>query len=119
VDIVLTRIESVLAPKDGISLTTSPSRFTLAPGESYFFVAGLTTADPTDARFDWTTEVACEEIPSPGAGYLVKAAFSVNSDNHNFAILCGGPPTVSFVDAPAETSGRKRKRKNQQKKKKR
>jgi hypothetical protein len=119
VDIVLTRIESVLAPKDGISLTTSPSRFTLAPGESYFFVAGLTTADPTDARFDWTTEVACEEIPSPGAGYLVKAAFSVNADNHNFAILCGGPPTVSFVDAPAETSGRKRKRKNQQKKKKR
>jgi hypothetical protein len=117
VNIVLTRIESILAPKDGNSLTTSPSRFTLAPGESYFFVAGLTPADATDTRFDWTSAFACDE--TPGAGYLVKAAFSTNSENDDFPILCVGPPTISFVDAPAETSSGKRKRNKQQKKKKR
>jgi hypothetical protein len=116
VNIVLTRIESLLAPKDGISLTTSPSRFTLVPGESYFFVSGLTTADATDQRFDWTTAIACNG--SPGAGYLVKAAFSVNAENHDFAVLCEGSRTASYVDTPAEAPRRKRKRNNQQQKKK-
>jgi hypothetical protein len=116
VNIVLTRIESILAPKDGTSLTTSPSRFTLVPGKSYYFVAGLTPADATNDRFDWTNAIACNS--SPGAGYLVKAAFSVDSENHDFAILCAGPPTATFVDTPATTPRRKGKRNNQQQKKK-
>ena len=116
VNIVLLRIESLLAAKDGTSLTTSSSKFTLGPGESYFFVAGLPTADATDERLDWTEEIACDG--SPGAGYLVKAAFSANSENHDFAILCDGPEIISFVETPAESPRRKRKRNNHQQKKK-
>jgi hypothetical protein len=125
VNIVLTLIGSLLAPQDGQSLTTSPSKFTLAPGETYFFVAGLPVADATSDRFDWTPEIACQE--NPGAGYLVKAAFSVQLDNHDFAIRCDGPRVTSFVDTPAEepppkrkkNDDKKRKRKNQRQKKKR
>jgi hypothetical protein len=115
VNIVMTRIESLLAPQDGSSLTTSPSRFTLAPGETYFFVAGLTPSDATNDRFDWTSFVACDG--GPGAGYLVKAAFSVNSDNHDFAILCDGPNVTSFVETPVDESPRKRKKNNDKKRK--
>jgi hypothetical protein len=116
VNIVITRIESLLAPKDGLSLTTSPSKFTLIPGKSYYFVSGLKSADATNDRFDWTEAIACDT--SPGAGYLVKAAFSVNEENHDFVILCEGSRTASYVETPEETSGRKRKRNHQQKKKK-
>jgi hypothetical protein len=125
VNIVLTMIGSLLAPQDGQSLTTSPSRFTLSPGESYFFVAGLKAAEATNNRFDWTPEIACEG--NPGAGYLVKAAFSVQLNNHDFAIRCDGTGVTSFVDTPAEeplpkrkkNDDKKRKRKNQRQKKKR
>jgi hypothetical protein len=113
--IVLTRIESLLAPQDGQSLTTAPSRFTLAPGETYFFVAGLPVADATNVRFDWTPEIACGG--DPGAGFLVKAAFSVNSDNHDFAIRCDGPNVTSFIETPAEEPPRKRKKSNDRKRK--
>ena len=78
-------------------------------------MAGLTAADATNDRFDWTNETACDE--SPGAGYLVKAAFSVNSDNHDFAILCDGPHVTSFVETPVEESPRKRKKNNDKKRK--
>ncbi len=101
--IVLTRIESQLASKDGISLTTLPSRFTLSPQETYYFVAGLTVAVSTDQRFDWTTLAACDG--SPGAGYLVKAAFSTDAENHDYAILCDGPRTIEFVFRPGGKAG--------------
>jgi hypothetical protein len=124
VNIVITRIESILAPKYGTSLTTSPARFTLVPGKPYFFVAGLTPADATIDRFDWTNAIACDG--TPGAGYLVKAAFSVNLENHDFSVLCAGPHTVGFVETPAATpveeptkdDGQKRKRNNQHQNKK-
>jgi hypothetical protein len=124
VNIVITRIESILAPKDGTSLTTSPAKFTLVPRKSYFFVAGLTPADATIDRFDWTNGIACDG--TLGAGYLVKAAFSVNPENHDFAVLCAGPHTVGFVETPAaapvhkpkKNDGQKRKRNNQRQNKK-
>lgn len=115
--IVLTRIASLLAPQDGTSLTTSPSTFTLTPGERYFFVAGLTVSDATNERFDWTNIAACDG--SPGAGYLVQAAFTVDSKNKDFEILCERATGAGVVETASETSRGKRKRNNQRQKKKR
>jgi hypothetical protein len=118
VDIVLTWIESRLASEDGSSLTTSSSKFTLSPGEPYQFVAGLKTADSTDARFAWAEVAACDDNPGTGAGYLVKAAFSINAENHDYVILCDGPRTIRFGDKPTEKSDHKRKRNHHRHKKK-
>ena len=114
--IVLTRIEPLLSPKDGSSLTASASKFTLTRGETYNFVAGLTVADATDARFDWIDTAACDG--RPGAGYLVKAAYSVDAENGDFRILCNKARVTGAVQTQSETSRRTRKRNNQQHKKK-
>ncbi|HEX5991351.1 MAG TPA: hypothetical protein VFY70_02195, partial [Thermomicrobiales bacterium] len=114
--LVVTRIASLLAPQDGTSLTTDPTKFTLDPGESYFFVAGLTVADATNERFDWTDRAACDG--SPGAGYLVEAALTVDSKNKDFEILCDKALGAGAVETASETPRRKGKRNDQQKKKK-
>jgi hypothetical protein len=114
--LVLTRIASLLATEDGTSLTTDPSKFTLDPGDSYFFVAGLTVADATNERFDWTDRAACDG--SPGAGYLVEAALTVDSKNKDFEILCEKARGAGAVNTASETSRRKGKRHDQQQRKK-
>jgi hypothetical protein len=114
--LVLTRIASLLAPEDGTSLTTDPSKFTLTPGESYFFVAGQTVADPTETKLNWTDRAACDG--SLGAGYLVEAALTVDSKNKDFEILCAKALGAGAVETASETPRRKRSRNDQQQKKK-
>jgi hypothetical protein len=114
--IVLTRIEPLLSPKDGSSLPASASNFTLTRGETYNFVAGLTVADATDARFDWINTAACDG--RPGAGYLVKAASSVDVESKDFIILCNRARVTGAVQTQSETSRSKKMRTNHQHKKK-
>jgi hypothetical protein len=117
-NLVLTRIASLLAPEDGTPLTTDPSKFTLTPGESYYFVAGVMTgATSTNDRLHWTTKAACDG--SPGAGYLVKAALSVDSRNKDFKVYCKKALGAAAVETAAETPRRNRKRIGQQQKQKR
>jgi hypothetical protein len=115
-NLVLTRIASLLAPADGTSLTADPSKFTLNPGESYFFVAGQTVTEATDDRFDWANTAACDG--STGAGYLVEAALTVDSKHKDFEILCDKARGAGAVETASEKSRGKRKRNDQQKKKK-
>jgi hypothetical protein len=117
--VVLTRIALLLAPADGTSLTTDPSKFTLTPGNSYFFVAGQTVtdaADATDNRFNWADPAACDG--SIGAGYLVEAALTVDSKHKDFEILCDKARGAGAVDTASVKSRGKRKRSNRQPKKK-
>jgi hypothetical protein len=115
-NVVLTRIASLLAPADGTSLPTDPSKFTLTPGESYFFVAGQTVTEATDDRFNWRDTAACDE--SIGAGYLVEAALTVDSKHKDFKILCDKARGAGAVETSSQKSRGKRKRNDQQKKKK-
>jgi hypothetical protein len=113
--LILTGIASLLALEDGQSLTTNSSTFTLDPGDDYFFLAGLSTADATEERYDWTTKAACDG--SPGAGYLVKAALTVDSENKDFEILCDRASGTAAAESASKPSRGKRKRNNQQRNK--
>ena len=127
VDLVLTRIETIQGVINGADLTTF--QFTLSPGESYLLVSGLPTEDVADAangQYRWLNKIACDGTVA-GQGYRVKAAFSRNAQNHQFAVFCDGPHVTSVVETPAvepppkrkKNDDKKRKRNDQRRKKKR
>ncbi len=119
VDIVLTRIETLQGSINGADLTTS--QFTIGPGESYLFVSGLPTQDAADAANDqyrWLNKVACDQTVE-GQGFRVKAAFSRDTENHEFMVFCDGPYSAGVTEAPPESPSPKGKQNNQRLKKKR
>ena len=121
VNIVLTRIEPLLAPEDGVPLTTSPSDFTLSAGETYFFVSGLPTEDAADAddgEYQWLDHIICDDAVN-GQGYRLLAALSLDTKNYRFTVLCDKALGAGAVESASETPGRKRKRNDRQQKKKR
>ena len=118
VNVVLTRIEPKLDPSDGTPLTTP--EFTLGPGKSYLFVSGLPVVDATADRFRWWEPLICSSDVS-GDGFLVKAAHSSNSANHDFVILCDAAVSLSTVEAAQIATTpvpRKRKHDNDERKNK-
>jgi hypothetical protein len=96
VNVVLTRIEPKLDPASGTPLTTP--QFTLAPGKSCLFISGLSPAEPTVDEFRWFSQRICPTNDS-GDGFLVKAAHSSNSANHDFVILCDAAAALSTVES--------------------
>jgi hypothetical protein len=84
---VLNRIEPLLSPRDGVSLTTA--QFTLAPGDSYLFVSGAGVIDPTDDEYDWLGVPVCSSAVD-GDGFLIQASYSTDLENHDYVIYCDG-----------------------------
>jgi hypothetical protein len=115
--VVLTRIASLPALDDSTSLTSDPSKLlTLDHGEWYFFVAGPAGSGTPDTQLNWRSMAVCDG--TAGAGYLVSAALTVDSENKNFKILCPEVPDAAAVETASSAPRRKGKRNNQQQKKK-
>ncbi len=100
-NVVLNRIESLLAPSDEHSF---PSAVLLNSGESFLFMSGV-VSDIDGNKIGWINRQVCE---TPGDGFVVSAAFGSNSENFEFEIHCDGPSIVLF-DHP----NRKKKNGNQ------
>jgi hypothetical protein len=109
--VVLNKIGSILTTSEETKLTTPVQ---LSDGESYLFISGK-LSDQGTSRFEWASRRVCD---TTGDGFVVTAAFSSNSDNFDYEILCDGPSIVLF-DHPDKknkgnngnnTNGKNRKR---------
>ncbi|MBA3449747.1 MAG: hypothetical protein H0T18_00890 [Chloroflexia bacterium] len=107
--IVLNRIESALAPDDSADLLPP---YPLAAGQSFLFLSGVTTGGgQSPNELNWNNNPVCSPDIT-GDGFLISAAFTADSVNHDYVVLCDPAPAVATTPVKSKKkkkSGRGRK----------
>ncbi|MGH2616170.1 MAG: hypothetical protein ACRDJC_13080 [Thermomicrobiales bacterium] len=89
VDIILNKIDSLPPPGHGTEITNG---YRLEPGNSFLFLSEsegtLPSIDGNRLRWSPPSPICSSSVPDDG--FLITAASSSDSENHEFTILCDG-----------------------------